>query len=266
MRKWLGIALASVLVLGAAEARAAALGFTGQLVLGIGNFPAVTAVGSGTASVTADGGFHLLSLGVPGGTFGPITASLPATADATVQSVRFTAAQNLAGNFTNLSGGPPGGGPMGLAGLARLCLVFDPTCSGIFVPPLPLTPMAGVGFGVGGTQLVSGAVELTLQHAPWSVGSPFVTIHNPGSTVSTPTVPIGFAHGPASGTSSTAQLSGTLRLVTVTRVLTSLTGTLPELPVFGRLTLHFVPEPGTLLLLGSAALGAALLGRGRHPR
>ena len=50
-----------------------------------------------------------------------------------------------------------------------------------------------------------------------------------------------------------------VQLVTVTKVFTSLVGAFPEMPVIGTLNLRFVPEPGTLLLLGFgvAALAAA---------
>ena len=44
-----------------------------------------------------------------------------------------------------------------------------------------------------------------------------------------------------------------LQLVTVTKAFTSLLAAYPEFPVTGVLTLAFAPEPGTLLLLASAA-------------
>jgi len=40
-----------------------------------------------------------------------------------------------------------------------------------------------------------------------------------------------------------------------------LAGALPEGPLIGVLTLHFVPEPGTLILLGSGVVGLAIYGR-----
>jgi hypothetical protein len=54
--------------------------------------------------------------------------------------------------------------------------------------------------------------------------------------------------------------SGTLVLVTPGKVLTDVWGTLPT---FGVLTLTYVPEPGTLLLLGMGVAGLAALGRRR---
>jgi hypothetical protein len=114
----------------------------------------------------------------------------------------------------------------------------------------------------------TGPVNLTLQHAPWTIGQPTMTLHTPNSNITTPwiAIPGGFAHGPASLTSSTAQRSGVVQLVTVSKVYTSLTGAFPEAPLIGVLNLHFVPEPGTLLLLGSGVAALALFGRRRRGR
>jgi hypothetical protein len=93
-----------------------------------------------------------------------------------------------------------------------------------------------------------------------------MTIHTANSTVSAPTLPGGFAHGPASVTSSTAQPSGALQLVTVSKVFTSLTSAFPEFPLIGLLDVHFVPEPGALLLLGSGIAVLGFYGRLRRRR
>jgi hypothetical protein len=66
----------------------------------------------------------------------------------------------------------------------------------------------------------------------------------------------GVRHGPASATSSTAAASGQIQLVTP--ILISTNSPNPTIPAFGVLTLHFVPEPGTFVLLG---LGVAALVR-----
>ena len=74
----------------------------------------------------------------------------------------------------------------------------------------------------------------------------------------------GFAHGPSSNTSSTANPSGVVQLITPMQVVTNLTnGSNAKIALFGFLTVHFIPEPGMLLLLGSGVAGLVLLGRHR---
>jgi len=146
---------------------------------------------------------------------------------------------------------------MGLVGSAKICLVFAP-CAYASVP-VALTPTANGGLGVGGTQVVAGNVSITMQHNPWTLGTPVVTIHTPNSNVTTPTLPGGFAAPPG----ATAAPSGVVQLVTVSKTFTSLTGAFPELPIISIIQLHLVPEPGTLLLLGSGVVGLVIIGRKR---
>ena len=158
---------------------------------------------------------------------------------------------------------------MGLSGVAKVCFTFGspPGCITTFVP-LPLTPTGGgAGFGIGGTRTATASgPSVTLQNAPWTLGQPTMTLHTPASTITSPVLPGGFVLGPASATSSAARPSGVVQLVTASKVFTNLTGAFPEVPLSGVLTLHFVPEPGTLLLLGLAVAGLAALGRRRVPR
>jgi hypothetical protein len=268
MQRWilslgLGSSLVACLVIGVAgSAAAATLDFTGTLTIQVAMqaWQPFIIPGAGTAQVTDDGSAHLLSLSLAGGTFGPASTTIDGYDD-----LRFTSVVNLSGVFTGISGGPPGGGAMGLAGIAKICLIFEPSCQFAFVPlPLAATGTPPVGLGIGGTQVLTGAINFTAFHAPWTIGQPVMTLHTPNSTISTPALPGGFAHGPASLTTSTAQPSGAVQLVTVSKVFTSLTGAYPEIPMTGVLTLHFVPEPGTLLLLGSGVAGLAAYGRRRR--
>jgi hypothetical protein len=269
MKKLFGFALAGLLFAGSADASTRIMA-PSLLTFQLATLPGIAAPGMGLMIVNGTApGTHLSSLSIGPGLFGPVTASLPVTSNATINSVIFTAMANLTGVFSGVSTTPGSmSGPMGLSGTAKICLKFA-ACAYANVT-VPLTPnTAGAGFGVGGTQVVPGAVAVTMQHNAWTMLTPTMTIHTPNSTISIPTLPGGFAHGPATlGLSSAAAFGwpGVVQLVTVSKTYTSLSGAFPELPLIGILQIHFIPEPGTLLLLGSGVVGLAALGRRRRSR
>jgi hypothetical protein len=232
---------------GADAVRAGALPAAGSLAFQITTLDPVAIPGSAVVVVNGSGGgSHLSSLSVPSGAF--VTAGLvaPVTdpAAAPIGGIQVTAS-NGAGSFA----GSPLGGAMPLQGTAKVCL-FGPCSAAVANLSVPLSVV-----GAGGAVFADAAVKMTVIGAPWTTGV---------TGVGTLTV-MGSAHGPATGTSSTAANSGTVLLVTPVFVSTNISAS-SVVPVFGFLSLHFVPEPGTLVLLGSAVAGMALFGRSRSTR
>jgi hypothetical protein len=230
-----------VTTLCAATSGAAVLPFAGSLQLLIDLLPPVTIAGSGVATVNGPGS-HLATLALPAWPFAGTGVVLPLTdpVAAPIASIQLTA-HNGAGTIM------AGGGVIPLLGVAKVCLFLPCAASPQGNISIPLNAV-----GVGGAAFVVGLVNVTAIGAPWTVGT---------AAVGTLTQ-MGFAHGPASLTSSTAAASGTVQVVTPVLVLTNL-GSLPTVPTFGVMTLHFVPEPSTMLLLGAGLSALALAGRHR---
>jgi hypothetical protein len=229
----------SVALVAASSAHAANIPFTGTLTFKIPFLDPLVVAGAGVAAVNgSSGGSHINSLSLPAGAFATTGLLLPTTD---------VGAQPLAGLQLTVSNGAGApllpGGAMPLSGSVRVCL-FAPCAS---IPVANLSVPLGI-VGAGGTAFVTGPANLTVIGAPWTVSTAAV-----GAATA-----MGFRHGPASATSSTALESGVIQLVTPIFVSTNI-GAQPVLPVFGILTLHFVPEPGTLLLIsaGLAAMGVA---------
>lgn len=147
-------------------------------------------------------------------------------------------------------------------GLARLCLL-NASCD-VHVP-IPLTEGGTRGLGIGGVIAVSalgGAANVSIESAPWTVGTATLTVPTPQGGTGT-AFAFGFVHGPNSFTASTATPNGFVHLVTP--MVASGTA-LPDLSGFGRLSLRFVPEPGPLASLVSGLVGLLVLARTRRSR
>ena len=244
MRKLLGVLAAGFIAIGAAgQAHAVALGFTGAIGVQIATLAPVVIPGAGTALVNGSGaGGHLTGLGLGAGGFNISGFVLPVTDPAAfpIAGIQVTAA-NGSGSFGGV-GGAGFGGQMPILGAAKVCL-FGACSMAVQNLSVPLTVV-----GQGGIALVTGAVNLTVIGAPWTTGT---------AQVGTVT-----AMGGVSPLSNTGAASGNVTLVTPVFISTNI-GASAVLPAFAFLNLHFVPEPGTLVLVGSGIAGLVAFGRNR---
>jgi hypothetical protein len=231
-------------------------------------------------------GGHLNTLGVAGSRGNGATSVMVAITDPLVAangiaSIRINAELGT-GSFAPISGGASSGSTLTknvlpVRGISKLCLVTT-ACSNFL--PLDLTqptntttPSPAIkGVGIGGLLTIGGTspIRISIEAAPWTIKAAvkidqITTPMTPGGVKKFINVTrAGFAHDPGSGTTSTAQPSGVVQLISPMQTVTNLTaGSNAKLSLFSTLTLHFIPEPGMLLLLGSGVAGLVLLGRSR---
>jgi hypothetical protein len=121
-----------------------------------------------------------------------------------------------------------------------------------------------VGGGVGGILTIGGlgAIRISVLGAPYTVKTVSAVNRTENGSFDLFTEH-GFAHGPGSQTSTTAQTSGVLQTVTANHTTVIGPGDNDISGNISRVLTHFVPEPGLVLLFGSGAVGMALLGRKR---
>ncbi len=242
-------ALSAALSMGiSASAVAASLPFSGSLVFFISDEVQIGIAGNGIATVSGSGGgSQITRVGIASGVFNTQGFSVPVTdpAASPVNGLQITA-HNASGD---LATGAPS--PMPMLGRVTVCLFSR--CDG--APPANVTVPVSV-VGAGGSATATGTVNVTVVGAPWTAG-----------TASVPTTfgfatQMGFAHGPASASDTAANVSGVQSFVTPIFISTDL-AVAPAIPAFGILTLHFIPEPGTLLLVAVGLTGMAISRRRR---
>lgn len=248
---WPLFLVACVVTCALTPATAAAIVFPTEieLRLEIGAFPAIVVSSMGSVTVNGSGApGHLDSITFGGGELTG-TALQPVTDPGAfpITALRMNVA-NGAGAIAEVLGGRlVGTAP--LLGAVKVCLFGNTSdCSqAVTNVNVPLTAA-----GSGGAGVATGDVNLTVLGAPWTSGT--ATVHS--------ITRMGYARGPASGTSSTARAGGEIQLVTPIFVTTNVAAS-SVVPVFGILTLRFVPEPATILLLGAGVVALAAAGRSR---
>jgi len=288
MRKILFVLLA---LLVASPAASVVMEYTGTSNLKFSNLGGAEVIDSGTglATVNGSGGVgHLNTFALTTG-FGTLTTVLavtdPIVTAGGIVEVRLTGVKGIttalpgnpnAGSYAPISGALQNTA-LGLTrntaptqGSVRICL-FVPGCVGGSIDSNLSQTVNGtknIGGGVGGVITVGafGPIRLSIIGAPWTVKTVSVSNRTDNGNITTFTR-VGFAHGPASLTSSTAVTSGVFQLVTASQ--TETTGIPGNADRSGNIThqiIHFVPEPGLLLLLGAGGVGLAVIGRRRLKR
>lgn len=238
---------------------------------------AATATGLATLNTSSTTSSHLLTATLPGAT---LAGAVPVTDPnaAPITSVIFSLRNrpdlqgggilgNISGAIASASGGlAPNTLPM--TGGVTICLLSQFTCLANLGLPLGATSAElHVGGGVGGILTIGGAatIRISVVGAPYTVKTVTVVnrTNNGGFDLF---IENGFAHGPASLTSSTAQSSGVLQIVTASHTTIVAPGQGDVGGMISRTLVHVVPEPTAFLLLVAGATGAASLGRLRGRR
>lgn len=288
MRNLLSLfAAASMLFVAVGSANAAPLNWEGTSFVVLGDLSAIESLGGGVATINNSSGSlpaHLQTLrlkGSRGGVADTVTVLVtdPETAGNNIFAI-IVEAELGTGTFGGISGAVASTSvltrnQLPIRGVAKICLM-DTTCSSLLelLLTVPTTvngvPGSGViGLGVGGLITVGGGTmpAISMKGAPWTVKT--VTAMDQittasGNTTFTMVTAKGFAHAPSSGTTSTAALSGVVQMVTPVQIVTNLSlGSSAKLGGSVSLLIHFIPEPGLLMLLGSGVVGLAFLGSRR---
>lgn len=273
------LALALFAALASISAPAAAAPFdyeAGELRLDLGTLPPVIFTGTGVGTLNGSGGpGHLDSLtlagGITGSTVIPVTDPVVTVGGIVSIVANATLGAGVLGPVSGaIAGTTPGltQNTLPVQGMAKLCLFYAGCTSGSI--DLDFTANGTQGFGLGGVVTAGGGgtMRISVLAAPWTVGQVTVSnrTNNGGTSLLTAA---GFAHGPASLTSSTAVTSGVVQFVTPLQITTvGIPGNNDLIGATSHLRLHFslVPEPGMLLMFGAGAIAAAVLGRRRIRR
>jgi hypothetical protein len=223
---------------------AQALQFQGQVSFAVWTLPGLVASGSGSGS-SGPGGITIFT--TAWAWTGPVLVTYPPTAAAPRPSQRILLV--APGPCTFTAGGGPGGG---LGGPCSLGGTLNVLAGGA---PFLIVPLSGLG--------VAGRVNLGpygsyIDAQSWTAATATPTVAgSPLTSNGVPITTVGYDARTAGGL-------GTVKLVAPAGLMSTLVG--GNLPLFASMTLTFVPEPGTLLLvgLGIAGLGAAGRRRLRH--
>ncbi len=288
MRRLLVLLVSGLLALGVGfSASAKPLNIEGTVSTALGtDLPVINNTLGGVATVNNSAGVipaHLQTLQLKGSRGNGATSAMvpitdPIVAANGIASVRINS-QLGTGTFAPISGGAASTtvltkNVLPIRGISKVCLLST-QCTNFL--PLQLTQhtamSAAKGVGIGGLLTIGGGtnpIRISIEAAPWTIKTgtkidEITTPMTPGGVKKFINVTaMGFAHDPSSATTNTAQPSGVVQLISPMQVVTNLTaGSSTKISLFSTLKVHFIPEPGMLILLGSGVAGLVLLGRRR---
>jgi hypothetical protein len=249
--------------------------FEGTLTIELGTFSPLIATTSGIATLSGRGphGANALQLEVFLQVSGATPATDPILTTWLVNSVELSATLGH-GTFAPITFGPITGGQAltqlpAVDGRVTFCILAS--CQGVSFPfSLAPSQASGFGVGVGGGQAVNGGIFgiWGIAAAPWRLGPATLSTALAPSVFQT-VMRSGFVHGATSAATSAVPLNGALSLVAPTQIVVldqGATREVTKLALFSSLTIHFLPEPNGLLLLGAGAIGLAVLGHRRLAR
>ncbi len=248
LRNFAGFAFLFGLLAGS-HAQAANLNYSGTMSFELGALPSLVFSGSDTGVSVSSGGGHF-ALDASVFTVQSGLASSLFTGVPTIDGLSFTIT-NGAGTFSGA-----GGGTMPLQGNAKVTLLKG--FATLTVPLAlvgaggPVNPVAATASNTLTAKLAG--IYITATNAKWTSGVAKITAITqqlPSGTFVNTVTRTGYDNRTATSH------KGRIQLVAPLRVTTNVAG---SLAAFVTMTLDFVPEPGTLLLLGAGALGLGIIG------